>query len=45
MITKGDRLGVGGGMSGEVWDGKVIKLDCGDSFTTINVIKFTELKK
>ena len=29
-----------------VWDGNVIKFDCDDCCTTVNVIKFTEkLKK
>ena len=28
-----------------VWDGNAIKLGCDDHCTTINVIKFTELKK
>ena len=27
-----------------VWDGNPIKLDCDDHCTTINVIKFTEVK-
>ena len=29
----------------EVWDRKVVKLGCDDGCTTINRIKFTELKK
>ena len=29
---------------GWVWDGNAIKLDCDDHCTTINVIKFIELK-
>ena len=33
----GDRLGV--------WDGNAIKLKCDDCCTTINVIKFIELRK
>ena len=35
--------GVGDGLG--IWDGNAIKLDCDDHHTTINVIKFTELKK
>ena len=34
---------VGGGGLG-IWDGNAINLGCGDGCTTINVIKFTELK-
>ena len=29
----------------EVWDGKAIKLSCDDCQATINVTKFTKLKK
>ena len=43
MVSKGGRMGVGDGLG--VWDENIIKLDCGDYYTTINVIKFTELKK
>ena len=35
----GGRVGLG------VWDGNVLKLDCDDGWTTINIIKFIELKK
>ena len=28
-----------------VWDGNAIKLGCDDHCTTLNVMKFTELKK
>ena len=28
-----------------VWDGNVVKLGCDDGCTTINIIKFLELKK
>ena len=35
--AEGDELGV--------WDGNAIKLGCDDRCTTINVIKFIELKK
>ena len=44
MVSKGDRLG-GGGMGWGVWDGNDIKLDCDDCCTTVNVMKFIELKK
>ena len=44
MVSKGDRMGGRGDGLG-VWDGNAIKLDCDDCCTTINVIKFTELKK
>ena len=27
------------------WDGNVLKLGCDDGYTTINIIKFTELLK
>ena len=37
MVSKGDRLGV--------WDANIVKLDWDDSCTTINIIKFIELKK
>ena len=33
-----------GGWAG-VWGGNAVKLDCGHRCTTVNVIKFTELKK
>ena len=42
MFSKGDRVGVRDGPW--VWDGNATELDC-DDHTTINVIKFTELKK
>ena len=42
LVTKGDRLGVGG-MG--VWGGNAVKLGCDDHCTTINVIKFIELTK
>ena len=42
MVSKGDRLG-GWGQAG-VWAGNPIKLDCDDPCTTINVIKFIDLK-
>ena len=29
----------------EVWNGNVLKLDRNDGYTTINIIKLTELKK
>ena len=41
-ISKGDRLG---GVGGGGWDGNIIKLGCDDQCTTLNVIKFIELKK
>ena len=44
MATKGDRL-VGWGDGLEIWDGNAIKSGCGDHCTTINVIKFIEVKK
>ena len=28
-----------------LWDGSAVKLGCDDHFTTINIIKFIELKK
>ena len=40
MFSKGDRLGVGDELG--VWDGNAIKLGCGDCYTALNVIKFTE---
>ena len=43
MASKGDRLGDGGDGLG-VWDGNAIELGCDDCCTTINVIKFIELK-
>ena len=43
-VSKGDRLGDGKDGLG-VWDENSIKLGCDDHCTTINVIKFTELKK
>ena len=37
---------VGEGRGGlGVWDGNVLKLGCDDGCTTINIIKFIELKK
>ena len=37
---------MGEGMDGlGVWDGSVVKLGCDDGCTTINMIKFIELKK
>ena len=44
MISKGDRVGGGEDRLG-IWDGNVIKLGCDDNFSTINVIKFTEVNK
>ena len=44
MVSKWDSLGEWGDALG-VWDGNAIKLGCDDHCTTINVIKFTELKK
>ena len=44
MISKGDVLG--GGKDGMgIGGGNAIKLGCDDHCTTINVIKFIELKK
>ena len=44
MVSKGDRLeGRGDGLG--VWSGNAIKLGCDDHCTTINTIKFIELKK
>ena len=43
-ISKGDRLGFGG-MDWGFWMEMLIKLGCDDHCTTINVIKFIELKK
>ena len=47
MVTIRDRLGLEGcGRDGlGVWDRNVIKLGCDDYCTTINVVKFIELKK
>ena len=43
IVSKGDR--VGWGRDGlEVWDGNAVKLGCDDCYTTINVIKFIQLK-
>ena len=41
MVTKGDRLE---GDELGVWDGNLVKLGCADVCTTINIIKFIELK-
>ena len=43
MVTKGDLLG---GVRGRlrVWDGNVLKLGCDGGCTTINIIKFIQLK-
>ena len=43
MVSKGDRLGVGGGRG--VWDGNAIKWSCDDHCTTINVIKLIMLRE
>ena len=43
VVTKGDRLRERDGLG--VWDGNIVKLGCNDGCTTINIIKFTELKK
>ena len=43
MVTEGYRFGGRDGL--EVWDGNVVKLGCDDGCTTINTIKFIELKK
>ena len=43
MVSKGDRLRWGDGLG--FGDGNAIELGCDDRRTTINVIKFTELKK
>ena len=43
MVTKGDRFRERDGLG--VWDGNVLNLGCDDSGTTINIIKFTGLKK
>ena len=43
MVTKGDRLS--GGRDGlGVWDGTLVKLGCDDGCTTINIIRFIEVK-
>ena len=44
MVSKGDRLGGWGDKLG-IWDGNAIKLGCDEHCITINVIKFTKLKK
>ena len=44
MVTKGDTVVVGRDGLG-VWDGNVVKLGCDDGCTTVNIIKFTELRK
>ena len=44
MITKEDRLGSRGRDRLGVWDGNAVKLGCDDHPTTINIIKFIELK-
>ena len=41
MVSRGD----GRGDVVRVWDGNVIKFGCDDCCTTINVIKFINLKK
>ena len=33
------------GLVGGVWGGNVVKLGCDDGCTTVNILKFTELKK
>ena len=43
MVTTG--TGCGGDMDWGVWDENVLKLGCDNGCTTVNVIKFTELKK
>ena len=44
MVTKGVRCG--GGRDGlGAWDGYVLTLGCDDGCTSINIIKFIELKK
>ena len=35
----------GGGMGWRFWNGNVVKFGCDDGCTTINIIKFIELKK
>ena len=43
MVSKVDSLwGAGDGLG--IWNGSATKLGCDDHCTTINVIKFTELK-
>ena len=42
-VTKGEWLKGRDGL--RVWDGNLLKLNCDDGCTTINIIKFTELKK
>ena len=44
MVTKGDRL-CWGGSDINVWDANVLKLGCDDGCSSINIIKFVELKK
>ena len=44
MVSKRGRLEDGGWGGLGVWDGNAIKLGCDDHCTTINVIKFIELK-
>ena len=41
-VTKGDKLGRRDGLG--VWDGNSVKLGCDDPCTTVNTIKFIELK-
>ena len=43
MFTKEDKFGVGSDRL-RVWVGTVVKLGCNDGCTTINIIKFIELK-
>ena len=43
MVTKRDRLEEGRTGWG-VWGGNVVKLGCDDGCTTVNILKFTELK-
>ena len=44
MVSRGDRFGQWEDGLG-VWDGNAMKLGCGDCCTTIDVIKFIEIKK
>ena len=44
MVIKGDRFGGRRKDGLGVWDGNVVKLGCGDGCTSINIIKFLELK-
>ena len=45
MVSKGDWWRGGGANWLKVWVGNTIKWGCDDCSTTINVIKFIELKK